>query len=975
MRTHTRLVVVLFCTPWLLLLVRLDSVPPGFQHDQTFDSLNALEVVGGHFPIYFPANFGLDPLFMYAAAGIFRMLGGHYVWGIRFTSAIFAMLGLAFTLIFARRYLGRGGALLATALTAGSFWFLFAGRLGLEPIALLPPALACFYFLARTELRPSFSDYLLAGVMAGVANYTYLAARTLYALPLILLGYEAVRVLLARLRGRARPPQARIRIAGPLVMLASMLLVSGPLLAYLLTHSAQADGRIGELSGPINAALGEGNLLPLVDNFVDLARTLLWDGSPWLPYHYALPGRAVLQPIWAAFFVVGLAITLARLGRRREFLLLVALSLGLGLTLLTSTDAIHMRSIYALPLLFIVAVRGAAAVVAFGQRQLRRLCLGRDVDHRVAPAIERTVSSSRLRAFACRVAPAIQRTATAVVLVGLLSWQVADTAVAYFRDWATAERTQRIYNADFRLAARYLDRNAGQDEIFIGTDRQIGLDSQTYALYEPLRGDVNWYRLPGNPPLPERGGAIYLGPTTADIPPVLRLLLAAGAQQEMLRDSQGRALMWLVRAAPDVFQRAQAGAGLQSLALPVNYESALRLDAIGWQDRGDQATLTTQWTALGLWPRSADPGTPLLQPKMGLSITDRSGYRWLYTDVSLMLPVHNVRAGLPMLETTPVALPPDMPPGSYELYLVLYDDKAGPLTLAQGSGPLRLTPIPLATVEVALRPLAGAPVPPYGDGETVGGTPLHAAGWWESWERLIAGVATDLHISWQAQRQLDTAGLTFRASAYDENLNLLWQQIATPETALPPLWEAGRTLRLSHAVKPPEGAPGATTVRLAVCAEQAGITVGCATADGVQVISQPPTMALSQPPEHSIAARWGDSLTLVGYDLDWGDGVPALTLYWKAGMAPGVSLKRFVHLLGADGRIVAQSDELLDNNGIPVMYWRSGEYVVDHPRFGSPQVAGVQTVCVGLYDAVTEERLTVVMASGEEAPDGRVCFR
>jgi len=359
---------------------------------------------------------------------------------------------------------------------------------------------------------------------------------------------------------------------------------------------------------------------------------------------------------------------------------------------------------------------------------------------------------------------------------------------------------------------------------------------------------------------------------------------------------------------------------------------------------------------------------------MGLSITDRSGYRWLYTDVSLMLPVHNVRAGLPMLETTPVALPPDMPPGSYELYLVLYDDKAGPLTMAQGSGPLRLTPIPLATVEVALRPLAGAPVPPFGSGEASGGTSLYAAGWWESWERLIAGVSKDLHISWQTRQQLDTADLSFRASAYDENLNLLWQQIATPETALPPLWEAGRTLRLSHAVKPPEGAPGATTVRLAVCAEQAGITLGCATADGVQVISQPPTMALSQPPEHSIAARWGDSLTLVGYDLDWGDGVPALTLYWKAGMAPGVSLKRFVHLLGADGSIVAQSDEPLYNNGIPVTEWRNGEYVLDHPRFASLPVTGVEAVCVGLYDAATEDRLPVVAASGEEVPDARVCF-
>ncbi len=92
---------------------------------------------------------------------------------------------------------------------------------------------------------------------------------------------------------------------------------------------------------------------------------LLWDGAPWLLYHYNLPGRAVLQPVWAVFFVVGFLLLLVRLGGRKEFLLLVTLLLGLGPTLLTSTDAIFMRSIYALPLLYIVSVRGAVAAVDF----------------------------------------------------------------------------------------------------------------------------------------------------------------------------------------------------------------------------------------------------------------------------------------------------------------------------------------------------------------------------------------------------------------------------------------------------------------------------------------------------------------------------------------------------------------------------------------------------------------------------------
>jgi hypothetical protein len=56
-------------------LFRLNEAPPGFQHDQTFTSLDALDVLAGHFPIYFPSN-GLEPLFMYSVASLFGLMRG-----------------------------------------------------------------------------------------------------------------------------------------------------------------------------------------------------------------------------------------------------------------------------------------------------------------------------------------------------------------------------------------------------------------------------------------------------------------------------------------------------------------------------------------------------------------------------------------------------------------------------------------------------------------------------------------------------------------------------------------------------------------------------------------------------------------------------------------------------------------------------------------------------------------------------------
>ena len=801
MRINRWLAIVLLLVAWLLLQFRLDSIPPGFQHDQTYDSRNALQVVGGQFPIYFPDNFGLDPGFMYAAAAVFRLTGGHYVWGLRFTATIFAMLGLAVSFAFARRYLRPRPALFAVALTAGSFGFLFAGRLGLEPIALLPTAVVYFYFLLVAEERPRLRTYVVAGVLGGVAIYTYLASRTLFALPVLLLCYEVAIFAWAWSRRRPAVPGTRTRIAGLLTSLFTMALVSAPLLFYLFTHVTGADQRIGELDGPVLSAL-RGNLLPLAQSFLETARALLWDGTSRLPFHYNLPGRAVLQPLWAACFVIGLMISLVQLHKRKEFFLLVVLLLGLGPTLLTSPDAIFMRSIYALPLLFIIAVRGAVAVVAFMQGRARKygFSLGGE---------RRAVAASVL---------------TTIAVTALLVAHFTDNAKAYFREWAEDERVQRIYNGDFRLAAGFLDKNAGQEEIFIGSDRSLALDILTYDLYEPRRQDVSWFRLPGNPPLPAGDDGVYLGPTTAAIPPMLEMLVGAGARQDLLRDTLEQPLMWVIRVTPEVLARVAEDAKLRAVEPPVTYESTLRLDGVGWQDRGNEGTLLTRWTALGRWPRSSDPGLPLLQPKVDLSLTDSSGYRWASVHAPVMLPVHTAQPGMPLMETTTLPLPPDMPPGSYSVNLVLYDDKAGPLAMSQGSGAFRRTPIPIAALDVPLRPFAETPAAPLGVGASEVG-PLQAKGKWEEWTKLLAGVPTDVHVSWQAKEDLETAGLAFRVAAYDQSRNLLWQQIE-PAPDLGRKWEAGRTFRLTHTVKPEEGAPGTTAVRLSICAEREGRGLG-----------------------------------------------------------------------------------------------------------------------------------------------------
>jgi hypothetical protein len=102
------------------------------------------------------------------------------------------MLGVATTLVYARRCLSEGAALVASVLMAASFGFLMAARLGLEPIACLPLAVAFFYFLDRGLAHRSLSFFVAAGMAGGLAIYPYLAPRALFLLIPLLLLYEGI---------------------------------------------------------------------------------------------------------------------------------------------------------------------------------------------------------------------------------------------------------------------------------------------------------------------------------------------------------------------------------------------------------------------------------------------------------------------------------------------------------------------------------------------------------------------------------------------------------------------------------------------------------------------------------------------------------------------------------------------------------------------------------------------------------------
>jgi hypothetical protein len=107
----------------------------------------------------------------------------------------------------------------------------------------------------------------------------------------------------------------------------------------------------------------------------------------------------------------------------------------------------------------------------------------------------------------------------------------------------------------------------------------------------------------------------------------------------------------------------------------------------------------------------------------------------------------------------------------------------------------------------------------------------------------------------------------------------------------------------------------------------------------------------------------GASVELTGYDLREAVRAPGspldVTLHWYALETPDRNYHSFVHLLDADGAIVAQHDSPPGEGEQPTLGWLPGEYLTDlHPlQLPTDLPDGTYRLGVGLYDPATGLRL------------------
>jgi hypothetical protein len=135
----------------------------------------------------------------------------------------------------------------------------------------------------------------------------------------------------------------------------------------------------------------------------------------------------------------------------------------------------------------------------------------------------------------------------------------------------------------------------------------------------------------------------------------------------------------------------------------------------------------------------------------------------------------------------------------------------------------------------------------------------------------------------------------------------------------------------------------------------------------IKIVGAPPRPT----PSHEVSFQVGDRISLVGYDSPRnkvlaGESV-GLTLYWGVRDQVVKDHTVFVHLVNAEGEIVAQGDAPPAGGSYPTGLWEQDEVIADGHVIHLPRdvPSGRYQILVGLYSLDTLVRLPVLTSVGE----------
>jgi hypothetical protein len=435
----------------------------------------------------------------------------------------------------------------------------------------------------------------------------------------------------------------------------------------------------------------------------------------------------------------------------------------------------------------------------------------------------------------------------------------------------------------------------------------------------------------------------------------------------------------LIDNTPTPFQRARFAEGIaQGTQHPVRANFGDQMILLGYDLRhpqfasGSGVDLTLYWQLAGPSPADDLTSRVYLIDAQGTVIASSESPApggW---------PTHALLPGFYLAEPVALQLPPGTPPGEYFLksMLVSYTTQS-PLAITDSAGnsPGPILPFGQITVTRPAWPAnpqafkASQPDALLIDQAAADG--IHLIGVLPPPARAEIGQTFMGLALWQADRRI----------TQEYQVRVIWLDDQDQvKGALPPRdlavnsptsqWGSGDRWRGVYPLSVP-GRLNLGTYRVALeVLDAQGAPAGPAIVIGQMMVSAP--VRTYHPPEtdYSASAMWSNSIWLIGYTIEsltvaQGDGL-RLALIWQAQADVYDSLSVSVHLIDAQGRIVAQQDSIPASGRRPTTGWSPAEFVTDrYALFIAKNVpVGRYQILVGWVDVATGQR--VLLSDGAD---------
>jgi len=646
--------IILLALAVFLRLYRLSDVPPGIHDDEVINAqiADALRA-GAPLSVFYEEGEGREGLY-HPVLVVSRTLTARVPHWYRLPSVVCSLSTILLVYWLSRRCFGPWTALVATGGLALAFWSVFLGREALRVVTLPPLATGAALALWRGLEQPARGRratawFALAGLLLGLTQYTYLAARTLLLFVPLFIAYLAV----------IHRPRLSMHWQGLTVLVLVAAIVTIPLATYVGRHWAQQE-RITRLSEPLQALLA-GDLRPVMASSARTLGMFVWQGDP--QPHYNLPGRPVFEPLGGALFVGGVLIALLNLRDPASAFWLIWTLVTLVPGMLTQPAPHFVRTAGALSTAFVFP--GLAA----------------DWIRRRLATTERIVLGATLAVLAC-------------VNFGL-------TLRDYFHRWPSLAEVRSFRHAGLAEVARYLDSTPdatpaaactpflNEQHFFWRTDRQ----ALPYLLNRDDL-DVGWYNCAEAQLLPHGGQmSRYLFGGGGDFAPFVPAEWAGQAQVEHAFPNDHNRLVRLDVA--DELETWLTQMAHPSAPLPT-FAQTMRL--LGYQVEPSAPAPGNELDVLTAWQVLTTPASDLA---IFLHLLDGEGQLVAQNDaleaLSDTLHPHDV-----FIQRHTIPLPPGLPPGSYRLATGLYVRGGERLSLDSSAGDvLTLQTVEISTVETS----------------------------------------------------------------------------------------------------------------------------------------------------------------------------------------------------------------------------------------------------------------------------------